>query len=146
MDIHKLVEAGRDLVGDCNNPEYVRAVVELVGEFLPGDSDQTKAYLYPLIAGVDYAEVEKRERLFMTHNEMAAILIGAGVDWAYMGGGDYAVNLDADALNRRVDGLAATTIKRERLRDAVIAYGAAVPEGIADAAHALYEAAKEVLS
>lgn len=54
-DIPQLIAAAASLAtdGEDTNPEYDRALVELVGQFLPGDGDNVKVYLYPLITGKD---------------------------------------------------------------------------------------------
>jgi len=38
---------------DNSNPEYNRALVELVSCFLPGDSDHVRAYVEPMIYRTD---------------------------------------------------------------------------------------------
>jgi hypothetical protein len=58
MTLDTLVRAASDLHGhdESVHPEYTRALVELVGFFLPGDGDNRKAYLYPLISGSTYEQ------------------------------------------------------------------------------------------
>ena len=48
ITINDLIRAASLLAG-AGNGEYNRALVELVGSFLPGDGDNVKAYLEPLI-------------------------------------------------------------------------------------------------
>lgn len=50
MNIQNLIEAARSLRSvEGENPEYDRALVELVGAFLPGESEERYGYLYPVI-------------------------------------------------------------------------------------------------
>lgn len=55
--IKTLVDAARDLAtADEANPEYDRALCELVGTFLPGEREDRMTYLYPLITGRPYLD------------------------------------------------------------------------------------------
>lgn len=47
-----LVNIARDLIGDstADNPEYTRAMVELIANTLPGDSEAAREYVETLLA------------------------------------------------------------------------------------------------
>lgn len=50
ITIQNLVAAAWNLASDNGeNPEYDRALVELIAQFLPGDTDHIRPYLQPLI-------------------------------------------------------------------------------------------------
>lgn len=54
-DINHLINTAAELASeDGSNPEYDRALVELVGQFIPGEREDRMTYLYPLITGREY--------------------------------------------------------------------------------------------
>lgn len=51
ITLNDLITAASFLIGDSpkGNPEYARAIVELIGDVIPGETDDSQAYVMSLL-------------------------------------------------------------------------------------------------